>query len=440
VSASTRLSGLDWIRLIAFWLLGCGISFAGLVLLLQTLFEPGLLSESMVRIGRSVVLVETVLERLPPERLPYGVLISRSGIGPEGPEDGLNSFDRELQAQLQRQFGLRRRFQRDRQPFADPWGGYWIRLQVPERNGPVWLYQPERLASSSAWFLPLLRTGAVFMGVLLGTVAFLRWRVERPFDRVLRSLPDTTLAPLPLLPERGIAPLQLLTMRINRLLERINDEDSSRRALLRGLAHDLAGPQSRLRLRLESLEQRLEPRHLSAASALQADLEQLGQLTEQITLLADRAWTPVQMREFALDDYCRRLAATYQGGAVQVEMRRLLVRLDILGLERSLRNLIDNALEHGRAPVRLSAFVRSNVLHLRVEDHGCGLSTPTLPTISSPPPAADRGRRVHRGLGLQIVSGFCHDNGGRLLLESSSLGGLRAELLLQPTAANPLFV
>lgn len=423
-----------------FWLLGCGFSFAGLLILLHTLLEPGLLQESSVRIGRSVVLVETVLQRLPPERLPHGVLLAASRTGPEGPQDRLNRFDLELQERLQRQFGLRRRIQRDRHPLSDPWGGYWIRLEVPERHGPLWLYQPERLSSSSAWFLPLVRTAAVFMGILLGTVAFLRWRVERPFDRVLASLPDTTLAPLPLLPERGIAPLQLLTQRINRLLERINDADSARRSLLRGLAHDLAGPQSRLLLQLETLERRLEPRLRPAAEALHGDLQQLQQLTQQITLLADQDWSPVQMREIALDEFCRRLAGTYPGGMVQVAMRRLLVRLDILGLERSLRNLIDNALEHGRPPVRLSAVIRSKVLHLRVEDHGAGIATPTQTTITGPPLAADRGRRAHQGLGLQIVSAFCQDNGGRLLLEPSSLGGLRAEMLLHPTATNPLFV
>jgi hypothetical protein len=38
------------------------------------------------------------------------------------------------------------------------------------------------------------------------------------------------------------------------------------------------------------------------------------------------------------------------------------------------------------------------------------------------------------------VERFCRSQGGRLLLQSAPGGGLRAELQLEPTAANPLFL
>jgi hypothetical protein len=72
------------------------------------------------------------------------------------------------------------------------------------------------------WFLPLLRSGALLLGLAMGTVVFLKRRVENPFTKVLKQLPDGLPAPLPLLPEQGIAPLRLLSLRINRLLERLN--------------------------------------------------------------------------------------------------------------------------------------------------------------------------------------------------------------------------
>ncbi|MCS5697771.1 HAMP domain-containing histidine kinase [Cyanobium sp. FGCU-52] len=440
MSRSSRLDRSDWAKLLLWWLLGCGLSFSVLILLLHTLLEPQLQAESSLRISRSVALVEEVLRRLPPERIPPGVLLKSSSTPPEGSADGLTSFDRELQQRLAQQYGLRRDLQRDRPPLVDPWGGYWIRLQVPGQNPPLWLYQPERLSSSSAWFLPLLRTSAVFFGVLLGTVGFLHWRIEIPFTQVLSTLPDTSQAPLPLLPERGIAPLRLLTVRINRLLERINDVDAARRSLLRGLAHDLAGPQTRLMLQVESLERQAGPETRSTTQALAADLQQLGRITEQLTLLADREATPSRRLDLALDDFCRRLAASYSGGAVEVVMRRQLIRIDSVALERALRNLIDNAIEHGRPPVRLSAWTERGVLNLVVDDHGSGMLTPTRRTISGPPPASDRGRRRHRGLGLEIVEGFCRENGGQLHLETSPQGGLRARIVLRPTAANPLLL
>ena len=437
---SSRLDRSDWGRLFLWWLLGCGLSFSVLVLLLHTLLEPELQAESSLRISRSVALVEEVLRRLPPERMPPGVILTPSSTLPEGPGDGLTTFDRELQQRLVRDYGLRRDLQRDRPPLADPWGGYWIRLHVPGQNPPLWLYQPERLSSSSVWFLPLLRTTAVFFGILLGTVGFLRWRIELPFSRVLRTLPDTAQPPLPLLPEKGIAPLRLLAVRINRLLERVNDVDTARRALLRGLAHDLAGPQTRLMLQVENLERHASAETRSATQALAADLQQLGRITEQLSLLADRDAKPPRLRDLALDDFCRRLAASYPTGVVEVVMRRHLIRIASHALERALRNLIDNAIEHGRPPVRLSAWNERGLLNLTVDDHGAGMLTPTRRTITGPPPASDRQRRRHRGLGLEIVEGFCRENGGQLHLETSTLGGLRARIALRPTAANPLFL
>ncbi|MFN9934054.1 MAG: sensor histidine kinase [Cyanobacteriota bacterium] len=437
---SSRLDRSDWVQLFLWWFLGCGLTFSVLLLLLLTILEPLLQAESSLRISRSVLLVEQVLRRLPPEQVPPGVILAASATPPEGPGDGLTGFDRNLRQNLAKRYGLHRFIQRDRAPLADPWGGYWIRLQVPGQTPPLWLYQPERLSSSSAWFLPLLRTGAVFLGVLLGTVGFLRWQVERPFSKVVSALPDTVQAPLPLLPERGIAPLRLMALRVNRLLERINDADAARHALLRGLAHDLAGPQTRVMLQMEHLQRKAGPDALAASQLMVADLEQLSRITEQLTLLAERDRPPLRQLDLSLDDFCRRLAASYPGGVVEVVMRRQLIHIDPVGLERALRNLIDNAIEHGRPPVRLSAWIERGLLNLVVDDHGAGLLTPTQRTITAPPPASDRERRRHRGMGLEIVEGFCRENGGQLHLETSPLGGLRARIALRPTATNPLLL
>ncbi len=440
MNPSPRLGRKDWAQLLLWWLLGCGLSFSVLTLLLQTMLEPRLQAESSLRISRNVLLVEQVLRQLSPQQMPPGVILRPSSTPPEGPGDGLSGFDRRVQQTLIRRYGLRRDLQRDRPPLLDPWGGYWIRLQTLGQIPPLWLYQPERLSSSSAWFLPLLRTGTVFVGVLLGTMGFLRWQIERPFSRVVGALPDAAQPPLPLLPERGIAPLRLMTLRVNRLLERINDADASRHALLRGLAHDLAGPQTRVVLQLESLQRKVGPEAVAATQAIAADLQQLGRITEQLTLLAERDRPPRRQLDLALDDFCRRLAASYPGGVVEVVMRRQLIRIDPVGLERALRNLIDNAIEHGRPPVRLSAWIERGLLHLVVDDHGAGLLTPTRRTMAGPPPAADRERSRHRGLGLEIVEAFCRENGGRLHLETSSPGGLRARIELRPTATNPLLL
>jgi signal transduction histidine kinase len=122
--------------------------------------------------------------------------------------------------------------------------------------------------------------------------------------------------------------------------------------------------------------------------------------------------------------------ASQPAGVVQLQVPRILVRLDPEGLERALNNLIDNALEHGEAPVVVSARQQGSDLLLRVDDHGPGLPTDTLVAMPGPSRSTDRQRQRHRGLGLAIVERFCLEHQGRLALLEAPGGGLRAELQL----------
>ena len=219
---SPRLDRSDWFQLILCLSAGCGLSFSLLYVALNTLLEPKLLAETALRTSRSVRLVETSLQVLPPAKLPPGVVVITRPWGPETGPQTLGPFDQKVQELMARRYGVDRELQRDKPPFVEAWGGLWVHLESP--GAPyLWLYQPERLSSSSVWFLPLLRSAALLLGLLMGMLVFINKRVEIPFRRVFTQLPDGLPAPLPLLPEEGIAPLRVLSLRINRLLERLNN-------------------------------------------------------------------------------------------------------------------------------------------------------------------------------------------------------------------------
>jgi len=440
MASSFRLDFADWLRLLFAAVAGAGLGFLVLLLLLRTLLEPQLVEESVLRLSRNVRLVEEVLQTIPEQRLPDGVITRHQLSEEDQVVRPIPRFDAEVIKALKIKQGLVREIRRDISPLQDPWGGYWIRLSPSPDRAALWLYQPERLSSLSVWYLPILRSAALFLGVLAGIGVFLRSRVEIPFRRVTAAIPDTALPPLALLPERGIAPLRLLTVRINRLLERLNASATERRLLLRGLAHDLGAPQTRLMLQAEQLRDSLQGHPRALAEGMLEDLRRLAAVTEELGVLADsdRPESPYEM--VALDEFCQRLAASYKGSDdLQLKVPRLLVRLDVLGLERSLTNLIDNALEYGRPPLLLAAGRQDQQLWIALEDHGDGLPTSTLLTMPSPPRADDRQRSRHQGLGLQLVERYCRNQGGRLLLSRSTAGGLRAVIQLGPTAANPLF-
>jgi signal transduction histidine kinase len=407
---------------------------------MRTFLEPQVVAESSLRISASVKLIEEVLKTIPPDRIPTGVTLKRTKLGPEGTSSVQSRFGDLLTADLKHTYGLERDIQPDRPPLEDPWGGYWIKL-ASKYDPPIWLYRPARLGGSSVWYLPLLRSLTVAAGILIGIIFFLKSRVEIPFLDVLNGLPETIIPPLPLIPEKGIAPLHLMSKRINRLMEGVNSSANSRRILLRGLIHDISGPQTRMGLQIESLEMQIRGKSSQAIKALSSDLEQLRKITEQLTLLAEKDQTSLKSEQVALDDLCLRVIASYSADSITVNIPRLLVQIDSTGMERSLRNLIDNALDHGRPPVRIQAWREDNNLSIQVVDHGLGLSSPTIPNMPYQTRANDRGRNLHQGLGLKIVEKFCHDHGGQLKLDKGDLGGLRATMTLKKNVFGlPIFL
>ncbi|MEB3258833.1 MAG: HAMP domain-containing sensor histidine kinase [Cyanobacteriota bacterium] len=425
---SQGLDRADWLALSLSLLAGCALSFTALEAILNTFLEPKLIEETALRTSRSVRLVETALEKLPPSDLPPGVIVRPSLEGPEGPIRPASSFDHQVHSVMASRYGVHRALQRDRSPYEDSWGGTWIRLQS---NRPsLWLYQPDRLSTSCAWFLPFLRGAAVLMGLLLGTVFFLKSRLEQPFQDVLLHLPvDCPTTPLPLLPVKGVAPLRLLSLRINQLLARLNATGEERRQLLRGIVHDLAGPQTRICLQVELLQGVLKPAQQKALRAIHSDLNQLAALSDHLGQLtyADQISAPVEQVD--LEDLIRRVVSSYVQHPIHLQIPRLQVRLNGGGLERALRNLIDNALHHGKPPVTIQAWADHSSLVLEVQDQGEG-------------PAATLGNRPQgsrRGLGLAIVERFCHEHQGRLLLMRSQQA-FTAQMHLLATPGGPVMV
>lgn len=104
-------------------------------------------------------------------------------------------------------------------------------------------------------------------------------------------------------------------------------------------------------------------------------------------------------------------------------------------LEEMAGNLVDNACKWARSRVFIEASVHPAsgvepaMLHIMVDDDGRGLSDDERMQVSR------RGQRLDEtkpgsGLGLSIVTDLAALYGGKLILASAPIGGLRAELVL----------
>lgn len=260
------------------------------------------------------------------------------------------------------------------------------------------------------------------LGILLGLLLFLRRELLQPINMLMKALPrrlnqhhPQPWASVEL--EVGIAPLQLLAHRINRLLETLRSTTEARRQRLDGLAHDIRGPLTRLLHRVDSLQAQggADPQ---VVAGLQADLQALLALDRELDAIAISPPQPPQRQRIELSALCRRLARSYASGQVEVSVPVLQLWVDRHLLRRSLNNLIDNALEYGGPPVVLSLHQSANRVEILVDDHGAAAS----------PMAADSLPRMHQGLGLAIATSFCRQHGGTLTLARSPLGGLQVRL------------
>jgi signal transduction histidine kinase len=98
-------------------------------------------------------------------------------------------------------------------------------------------------------------------------------------------------------------------------------------------------------------------------------------------------------------------------------------------LEEMVGNLLDNACKWAKSDISLTVSVTRQKIVITVDDDGSGL--PKKERLA----ATKRGRRLDEtkpgsGLGLSIVAELAHLYNGRLSLEKSEKGGLRARLEL----------
>lgn len=98
-------------------------------------------------------------------------------------------------------------------------------------------------------------------------------------------------------------------------------------------------------------------------------------------------------------------------------------------LQEMLGNLIDNASKWARARIEIQVKVESGKLRVNIDDDGKGIAEAERDHVLKRGVRADE-QVPGTGLGLAITADLAHMYGGDLVLAKSSLGGLRASLLL----------
>ena len=234
-----------------------------------------------------------------------------------------------------------------------------------------------------------------------------------------------------------------LALNLNRMLDRQEAALTALKSLSEGVAHELRAPLNRVRNRLEQVAAQIDD-----VAARDATIERALAETDQVSALFEALLTlariesggvalhvaPVDLAELAATvcDIYRPLVEEAGGDLSTAFAPSLVIQGDAALLQQALANLIENAVFHGGAPIRIevSTHADNGRAILRVADRGIGV------------PEAEREkvlRRFYRvnqadpapgsGLGLAMVAAVVHAHGGGLRLGDNT-PGLAVEIAL----------
>jgi two-component system, OmpR family, osmolarity sensor histidine kinase EnvZ len=292
------------------------------------------------------------------------------------------------------------------------WLGIAAQIIVPE-----W---PRRL---------LLALSALVLLLVAGSWAFTR-RLTRPLEQLHTRMQTHTPgaggagAPVPTPHSHGSPEIQAIDAAYTDLLQRLQRHEHERSVLLAGVSHDLRSPLGRIRLAADLLPD-------------QADVQVRRQAIVRNVAEADRLVESfldfVRSGELAFNEMVD-LAAT--GRAVAAKFERPAQTLCVMALdalpwknanqllvERLMSNLIDNALKHGRAPVRVSIGADAACAWIEVQDSGDGIDPQAVTALQEAFTRGDSSRsQSGSGLGLAIVRQVVARLGGKLAFERNAQG------------------
>jgi signal transduction histidine kinase len=233
----------------------------------------------------------------------------------------------------------------------------------------------------------------------------------------------------PPLPERGATEIRQAAAAFNAMQTRIRHHIQQRAHILAAITHDLQTPLTRLRLRLEKVDDPdLREKLIGDMSAMQSMVREGLDLARSM----DSA-EPVQPLHLdsLIDSTC--IDAADAGQAVTVSgTTGVSMMARPVALRRCLTNLIDNAVKYGKS-AHVTAAVEGLFAVIRIRDNGPGIPEAELEKVFEPFYRLENSRSRETGgsgLGLTIALNIAEQHGGTLRLSNHPEGGLEVVLML----------
>ena len=259
-------------------------------------------------------------------------------------------------------------------------------------------------------------------------------RALSPVGRLRERLADVHAGKEPRLTGAYPAEIQPLVDDVNALLA--HQEQNVRRAVAKAgdLAHGLKTP---LALLASEAERAAAAGQTDLALAITQHIERMRRQIDHHLAQARAAasGTTPGVRTAVIesaDGIARTLDRLYAAREIRIAVAvaaEHAVRTTREDLDEMLGNLVDNACKWARARVTITSSSSSDAILIDVEDDGAGLPEALRETVLQRGVRADE-TAPGSGFGLAIVRDLAGLYGGRVTLDASPLGGLRARLQL----------
>ncbi|KOS56411.1 sensor histidine kinase [Rhodococcus rhodochrous] len=236
----------------------------------------------------------------------------------------------------------------------------------------------------------------------------------------------------------------------NKLADRLDSVETTRRRMLSDLAHEMRTPLATLDAHIEALEDGIRVPDAETLAVLRSSTARLGRLAEDMGAVSRAeegrlSVTPVRTDTRSLVDAAVRVAAdrfAAKGVALVEDVEHPdAVTADPDRIGQVLGNLLDNALRHTPTggTVTLAATTVDSDVEITVTDTGDGIAPEHLRHLFDRFYRADPSRRRQEGgsgIGLTIARALVEAHGGTLTASSGGPGtGARFTVRLPATAA-----
>ncbi|AEA64050.1 ATP-binding protein [Burkholderia gladioli] len=389
-------------------------------------------------IEREVVASVALLDHLPPnEREAWLPKLARRSYRFElGPGLPGGPVDAELSARVERSItdGIGRAYPVTANAIPGDAEHLQVHLKLSDGSPLTIDLHPMSSVPLSGW-LPAV------LVVQLALLAFCCWLAVRLATRPLHDLARAADALGPdlkgeRLPETGPSEVARAARAFNAMQDRIATYTAERMQILAAISHDLQTPITRMRLRVDVMDDDAQ------AAKLRQDLTEMGQLVKEGVAYARTVHSTSEAPcRIDLDAMLDSIVCDYIDAEQNVSFAR---RVDIAvtarpqALRRVVGNLVDNALKFSGAAELEVTLTPEGHAEVAVLDRGPGIPEESLEAVFEPFVRIETSRNRGTGgtgLGLAIARQLTQAMDAALVLRNRAGGGLEARLTLKVQGA-----